>query len=403
MGLTKLLLKMDVKPRVRMITPIWGTSYIDRWLDFGFASQRSGGNVPYLNERSDFELAIVTKSIDADYMRSNTKFQDIMSGLRVHFILMDELFPRTGHTAYGVPLTLAFAKGILDLGNKAIGTYVILMNGDCVLASGSLKSIADRIQEGYTIITSQSIRAIDGPARTRLLDLVDKNDGILSIEARDLMRLVNQHLHSTVTARIVNEPTIVDSTYYHQMFWRISNDCLAMRAFMLHPLCFRIERISERVICPVDYGFITEFCPNGRLCVLHDSDQCLIIELQHPHSESHLLRVAPKDRTLRKRLSRLQREIAEQASTWTTAEHRRSAKHTIFYHEQDLPSDVQRRVDPFEAFVDRLLAGMPPPVSHVGHLHWIPAVRIYREDMVKGDFNPEIALLDDPRNMLAAR
>jgi hypothetical protein len=295
---------MDIEPRIRMITPIWGTSYIDRWLGFGFASQRSSGNIPYLNEHSDFELAIVTKSADADYMRSNAKFRVVMSGLRVHFILMDEFFPRNGHTAYGVPLTLAFAKGILDLGNKAIGTYVILMNGDCVLASGSLKSIADRIHEGYTIITSQSIRAIDGPARVHLLDLVDNNNGILSIEARDLMRLVNQHLHSTVSARIINEHTIVDSTYYHQMFWRISNECLAMRAFMLHPLCFRIERISERVICPVDYGFITEFCPTGRFCALHDSDQCLIIELQQPHSESHLLRVAPMARTLPERLLR---------------------------------------------------------------------------------------------------
>ena len=28
------------KPRVRMITPVWGASYIDRWLDLCFASLR---------------------------------------------------------------------------------------------------------------------------------------------------------------------------------------------------------------------------------------------------------------------------------------------------------------------------------------------------------------------------
>jgi hypothetical protein len=152
-------LKMDAKPRVRMITPIWGTSYIDRWLGFGFASQRSSGNIPYLNGHFDFELAIVTKSADAYYMQSSSRFKDIMSGVRVRFILMDEFFPQTGNTSYGVPLTLAFAKGILDLGVSAVGTFVILMNGDCVLSSGSFKGIADRIREGYTIITAQSIRA----------------------------------------------------------------------------------------------------------------------------------------------------------------------------------------------------------------------------------------------------
>jgi len=395
-------LNMGSKPRVRMITPIWGTSYIDRWLGFGFASLRSSDNIPYLNEHCEFELAIVTKSADATYMQSSSRFKDTMSGIRVRFILMDEFFPRTGQTAYGVPLTLAFAKGILDLEESAIGTYVILMNADCVLASGSLKSIAERIDAGYAIITTQSIRAIDGSARAHLLDMVDRNSGILAVEPRELMRLVNQNLHSTVTARIINEPTVVDSTYYHQIFWRISDDCLAMRAFMLHPLCFRIERIMQKVLCPVDYGFITEFCPNGQFCVLEDSDNCLIIELQDRDSESHWLRVTPLDRTLKRRLSRVAREIAAHAATWTTAEHRRSAARTIYFHENDLPSDVGQRVAPFEAFMDRLLARMPPPVSHIRHFQWLPAVQTYRQDMVRGGSSAAVTLLDDPRNIIAA-
>ena len=393
---------MAEKPRVRMITPIWGTSYIDRWLGFAFASLRAKGNIPYLNEHLDLELAILTKSADADYMQSSSRFKDIMSGIRLRFVLMDELFPRTGNTPYGVPLTLAYAKGILDLGASAIGTYVMLMNGDCVLASGSLKSIADRIREGYTIITAQSIRAKDGAARIRLFDFVNDNDGILSIGARELMRLVNQHLHSAITANIINEPSIVDTTYYQRIFWRLSDDCLAMRAFMLHPLCFRIERVSEKVICPVDYGLLTELCPNGKFCALGDSDQCLIIELQHVNSESYLLRVAPKDKTPQERWSRLEREIAERAATWTTAEHRRSATQTIFYHEQDLPSDIRSRVAPFEAFVDRILTNMPPPLSHAGHWQWLPAVRNYRQDMINGGSDAAIALLDDPRNLFGA-
>jgi hypothetical protein len=160
---------------------------------------------------------------------------------------------------------------------------------------------------------------------------VDKNSNVLAIQPRELMRPVNQHLHATITARIINEPSIVDSFYHHQIFWRISDDCLAMRAFMLHPLCFRIEQVMEKVLCPVDYGFITECCPNGRFCVLDDSDDCLIVELQDWNSESNLLRLAPQDRTPTRRLARLEREIAANAATWTTAEHRRSAARTIYY------------------------------------------------------------------------
>ena len=34
------------------------------------------------------------------------------------------------------PLTLAYAKVIADLGDAGVGTFVMLMNADCVLASG---------------------------------------------------------------------------------------------------------------------------------------------------------------------------------------------------------------------------------------------------------------------------
>ena len=273
------MLHTVAEPRIRMITPVWGAPYIERWLGFCFASLRSDGNIPYLNEHCDFELAIVTKSADAAFMQESPRFKQVMSGIRVRFILMDEFFPRTGQTGYGVPLTLAYAKAIADLGDDGVGTFVMLMNADCVLASGSLESIVRRIRRGETIVVGQSLRAVDGSARDRLLARVDRN-GVLAIAPRELMQLVDAALHSTVTARIVNQPGIVEANYYHQMFWRISDDCLAMRAFMLHPICFRLDRRLEKVVCPMDYGFLLELCPDGRFGVLDDSDEFLIIELQ---------------------------------------------------------------------------------------------------------------------------
>jgi hypothetical protein len=333
-------------------------------------------------------------------MQADTKFNKIMAGIRVQFVLMDELFPPRGTTSYGVPLTLAYAKGILDLGDSAVGTYIMFMNADCVIASGSLKSIVPRIHDGYTIITVSSVRAIDGRPRAVLEQHIDSETGILSIQPRAMMRLANEHLHSTVTGRIVNDYRPVDSTYYHQIYWRISDDCLAARSFLLQALCFRVERVSQKVICSVDYGFLTEFCPNGRFCVISDSDEFLMMELQERDSESHWLRVAPHTRTLGGRLARLRREITFHAATWTTADQRRCASSTIYFHESDLPADLDQHVAPFNRFVDRILASLPPPVSHVSHFQWLPAVRIYRQEMASGGATIS-PLLDDPRNMIA--
>jgi hypothetical protein len=381
-----------------MITPVWGTYYIDRWLDMCFASLRSDGNIPYLVEHCDFELAVVTTSASVAQMQESPTFNSATAGVSVRFVTMDEFLPAEGEIAYGVPLTLAYAKAILDLGEAGIGTYVILMNADLIVASGSLVSVLARIQDGYGIITSSSIRAIDRVTQQSLLSYIDKETGVLSIAPRTMMRLANEHLHSTVSGRIVNDQGPVESNYYHQIFWRISDDCIAMRAFLLQPLCFRVDHLIEKVLFPVDYGFLTEICPKGRFCVLNDSDEYLMLELQARDSESHLLQVSPRSWSLKRHLSRLATAIGRQLATWSTPEHRRSARNTIYYHTNALPLDLKERVKPFESFVDGILDRLPPPVSHVGHFQWLPAVRIYREEMARAGSSANISLLDDPRN-----
>jgi hypothetical protein len=390
----------EVKPRIRLITPVWGRFYINRWLDLSLAALRSEGNIPFLNKNSDFELAVVTKSEDAAFMQADPKFNFVTAGIRVKFITMDEFFPPNGEVTSPVPLTLAYGKAIQDLGEDGIGTYVILMNADFVLASGSLRNLLVRIRNGFTSIAAASIRVIDAKVRLELQSYLDERAGILSISPRAMMRLANPNLHSTITGRIINDMHPIDSTYYHQIYWRISHSCLALRGFLLMPVCFQVKRIVSKVLCPVDYGVISEVSPGGRFCVLNDSDDYLMIELQERDSESHLLRLAPNTRTLKRRLARLAPEIAANAATWTTADHRRAATQTAYFHESGLPSDVARRVKPLEEFVDDVLATLPPPVSHIGHFQWLPAVSVYRKDMIRGGSNAITELLDDPRNLM---
>jgi hypothetical protein len=389
---------MSGKPRVRLIIPIWGKFYIDRWLGFSFASWRGDGNLPDMLERCDLELVVVTKAADKVYMRADPKFIMLTREIRVHYVIMDEFFPATESIAYGVPLTLAYAKAILDWGEEAIGNYAVLMTADALIGAGTFRSLVNRIYEGYSIVTNAGIRVQDGAARIALESKVDRESGVLTIPPRDALRLAFMHAQSTVSARIVNDYSAIDTHYYHQVFWRIADDCLAARGFLLHPLCIRIERLMPKVLSPVDYGFVAEMCPNGRYTTLSDSDDCLFIELQARHSEAHLLRIAPKASFFRDPLKELSRDIAAHAAKWTTAEHRRSARNTILFHASDLPDDLPQRLAPFEAFVDGILDAMPPPVSYHSHFQWLPAVKIYRDAMARSGADARIELLEDPRN-----
>jgi hypothetical protein len=144
-------------------------------------------------------------------MQADPKFNSVTAGIRVKLIIMDEFFP--SNVTYGVPLTLAYAKAIQDLGEDGIGTYVILMNADFVLASGSLRSLLARIRNGFTSIAAASIRVINSGVRLELQSYLDDRAGILSISSRAMMRLANPDLHSTITGRIINDMHPIDSTY----------------------------------------------------------------------------------------------------------------------------------------------------------------------------------------------
>jgi hypothetical protein len=386
------------KPRIRMIIPIWGEDYIERWLALSFAALRAEGNLPYLSQHSEFELALATKTGDAARMRADPRFARMTAGLRVVFVSIDEFFPPRDRVSYGVPLALAYGKAIADLGEAGLGSFVIIMTADMILSAGSLRSLFRRLEEGYEIVTGPSIRVVDAEVRPKLSARVDGEAGTLTISPRQMMGMVNAHLHNTVRARTVNEAEFIDSTYYHNIYWRVSPDCLAAHYFLLMPLCFRVQRQLSAVLCPIDYGFITEICPDGRFTVLNDSDDMVMLEMQERDSQAYLLRIAPSASSLEERLSRLEAEIAVTTGGWATAEHRRSAGRALYFHERDLPSDIAERTARFEVFMQNILAQMPPAPSHVRHFHWLGDVRNYRSHMVRGGATEPIALLDDPRN-----
>ena len=387
-----------VKPRIRMIIPIWGDDYIERWLALSFAALRSDGNLPYLNEHSDFELALATKSDDAARLRRDPRFAKMTQGLRLTFVSIDELFPPSDEVSYGVPLALAYGKAIADLGERGHGSFVIIMTADMILSAGSLRSLLERIEAGYAIVTAPSIRVVDAEVRPLLTERVDRETGVMTMTSRQMMTIVNAHLHNTVRARTVNEAEFIDSTYYHNIYWRVTPDCLAAHYFLMMPLCFQVQQKMPKVLCPIDYGFITEICPDGRFTVLNDSDDLLMLELQERDSQSYLLRIAPPASTMEERLTRLEIEIATTTGGWATAEHRRSASRMLYFHERDLPPDTAERTARFAEFMQNIVAQMPPAPSHIRHFHWLGDVRNYRSRMARGDASEPVALLDDPRN-----
>jgi len=364
-----------------MLIPLWGAKYFERWFELPAASLRSAGNIPYLQSRTDFEIVFLTKSQDLPFLANNQVFNDFAAQTTIRTVTIDEFFPSNGAVPYGVPLTLAFAKGIQDLGKDGLGTFVILMNADFVLSEGSLRSLFDRIAQGYQIITAPSIRVGDHLARPLMTEQLYSGKKGRGFPARDMMSIVEKCLHGTVLARVINEPQLIETSYYHLIYWHINESCLAARYFLLMPLCFQVRRHLETVTCPVDYGFLEQLCPGGRYTVLADSDEFLMVELQDRDSEAYLLAPAQKFSSRAEAIDHKISQAIKNVAEWTTFEHRRAIANTLLFHSQDLPVGIQGKLVEFDAHMARMLAALPPPVPTQRHFHWLGAVHHYREKM----------------------
>ena len=385
-------------PHLRIFIPVWGKEYIDRWYEVALPSLLSPNNLPYLANNCKVELFILTKQCDIEYIKQRQAYKALLEDNFNNFILIDEYFPPVTEISYGVPLTLAYAKGINALGREAPGAYAVLLNSDFVLSDGSLKTLLSKINEGYDIIAAPSIRATDEHARSILEEHIAINGGKFNISGRELLTMVSPHFHPTVLSRTLNNNAFVDPGHYHVNYWRVSETCLAARYFLLMPLCFKIMQPMDRIICPVDYGFIAEACPNGNYTVLNDSDSFLILELQTIRAESNFLRPALTakfpDAFIASIFSRMSLNIRK----WATKEHCRAARHTIYFHWAPLTDECKLQAARFETMIDVILDAYETPVSHIGHYHWLGALQGYRISFYRDSANSIPFIIDDKRN-----
>jgi glycosyltransferase domain-containing protein len=398
--------------RIRMLIPLWGARYYEQWLSLAGPSLLAPGNILHLHEHADFELVFLCKSQDHDLFRSNPTLLRLGSQIRLKTITIDELFPPRQSVSYSVPLTLAFAKGIHDLGEEGLGSFVIEMNADFVLSEGSLAAVLRRIDKGYHIISAPSLRVVEHETRPVFERCLGEH-GDRCFSARAMMAIAERHVHQTVRGRIINRDQLVEAWYYHLVYWRLSPTCLAGRSFLLQPLCFQIRRQADAVICPHDYGFLQEYCPGGRYTAIGDSDELLMIELQARDSEAELLEPAPRFASASEALDNRISKIVAGAAEWSTAEHRRAFGHLLLFHSTDPPEDAASQLAEFERQITRIVETLPPPASALRHYQWLPAVHIYRAalsadgvadypDLIKADANRIVCSLSEIDTAAAA-
>jgi len=354
-----------MRPKVRFLTAVWGVTYIERFAGLALPSFLAPGNLPALAAITDLEVVIMTARTDIKHFDEHATFRRLRAICDVRFVEIDDLITSG---IYGVTLTLAYARPIIASGADMLNTHFVFMNADFVLADGSLRSLANQILAGRSIVLGPSFRSTAEAVEPALLAAVDSATGTLCMQPRELVDLSIRHPHPTTLAKTVNLG-FCHSVHPNQFFWQVDENTVLGRYYLIFMLCLKPERIIERIDSYCDYGFIPEMCPSGNTAVMADSDEFFMLELQQREQEMGLLHLG--------RASDV--EIAHSLDEWTTAEHRLNANYDIVFHSQDIPDELTRVRHDAGAFIRRIERMLGPPVPHTNHPYWLGGVETWRD------------------------
>ena len=119
-----------------------------------------------------------------------------------------------------------------------------------------------------------------------------------------------------------------------------------------------------------DYSFIPEMCPSGNVDAITDSDEYLVIEMQARMHEAKFLRPGPIQVG----------PLAKSLSEWTTVVHRKNANHSLVFHAEELPPEINRSVEEADAFIADIAKNLSrKPQPYRGHPYWHGAMAAFHE------------------------
>ena len=352
---------MTAREHVRLLIPIWGARYIDEFARIAMPFHMADGNIPYLAAETDLEIVILTTEDSQHILDQDASIKKLKELAPVRFIYIDDLLSNEN---YGVILTLAYARGIADSGPDQTDTCFVFMNADFILADGAMRELVSQLRAGHRCIMAPSLRACTENVLQPLEHAVGA-DGVARMTAREMVALALGSPHPTVVGKTVNQDLIY-SIHYNQIYWKVDPTTLLARYHLIFMLAIKPEVPIGFVNSYCDYGFVPELVPSRNISVLSDSDAFFMLELQPIAREQNLVRAGSAH------LGR----IADELSTWTTAEHRLCAKVDIVFRSGELPATLpaaRRQLAAFMADVGRRMSR--EPVSHVDHPYWMGGVR----------------------------
>lgn len=350
---------------IKVLIPVWGERYVRQFLDYGLPTLLAPENLPALAKALPTELLLLTSASDEIVIRKHAACKRLAAICKTTIKLIDYLITDGN---YSTTITLAFAESIFADGQAMLDTCYFFLVSDYIMSDGSLANVLKRMQRGASAVVVGNFQVEREDALPWLQKKRHGHELSLSLSPREMMRWALANLHPTTLANTVNM-TFSHNSHANRLFWRVDNDTVQGRFYLMHMICVRPETTKFVIGSSCDYSFIPEMCPSGNVEAVTDSDEYLVVEMQPRDHEIAFLRLGPMN----------PRRVAKGLNEWTTAVHRMNAHYPIIFHAEALPPNLTHSIEEAEKFLGEIARYLTPrPQPYRGHPYWDGAIMAFR-------------------------
>jgi hypothetical protein len=366
----------------------WGRRYIDRLARYGFASLLAPGNLPHVAARLPVTIQIMTRAEDEAYFEAQPLVRRLLELGQITVVPIDDLIVPD---LYTVTLTLAYARGIAIHGEAMTRTVFLSLNADFVLSDGSLANVMKRLDAGAGSVMAASYKAVAEEVLPRIEALCPPEGGPLSLTGRHLAAIGLASPHLTTVAKTVNQSRCWSRAANH-LFWQEDATACVARFFQIFFLAMRPTRVVMQVHGYCDYSFPELYCPDGRMDVIEDSDEVMILEMQERAADARSIVYGARPE------GAWERDITE----WCVPSHLEAARVPMLFHSTGRDARAKALLALSRSDMARITAAIREPVANRGHFYWVAGVAAwFQRRRGAGDVPPELDLdltLADLRN-----
>ena len=248
---------------------VWGSEYIENFMQYNLRSMLAPGNLPALAERGSVVFSIVTNPAGELQIRRHPVFEQLSRLADVEFSHIPESllsYLRADYLSshfyifYGIVdhCSIFFAQGA--------DAHLFMIPVDAIVAQGSLGNMARYGREGFGCCGGGNIVAESETFLPALRERYGRAP-VIAISSGELATLAASHAHHYFRSQVVAVENRDFGRHPRDVFWPTPTG-VEIHSVFIHPLftaAATLQRYTRKHYANIDYGMIPRMCESAAM------------------------------------------------------------------------------------------------------------------------------------------